>query len=127
MRICELTALEADDLDRRGIRPDCHRHGHLVKTAARELVVTGSARWVGSKQKAVTASKRSNASTRLATGRGYDIASNLEEAKTPRLVRGVIQLVSGVLGGRQGHLHYEIPMCGARTRTMRVAEINKPR
>jgi hypothetical protein len=119
MQICQLNEPDATKLERNGIAPACHFHNHLPEKYAQHLVDRRQARFVGPKQRALTL-------TRVTTDRGYDLAAGLKEAKRLHPVQGSMQLVNGERGGDQGRLRYPIPMHGARKRTMRVAEINKP-
>lgn len=65
MHVCKLRPPEITSLEKFGTKPDCRHHNHLRRTDAEQLVQSGQYRWVGSKQKALAA-------TRFATDRGYD-------------------------------------------------------
>jgi hypothetical protein len=65
LQICRLSGVEVSGLENFGVHPDCRHHNHLRRMDAEHLVQSGQGRWVGLKQRAVTA-------TRGATDRGYD-------------------------------------------------------
>jgi hypothetical protein len=92
LQICELSALESMRWEKLGIVPDCRTHNHLRKGAAKELIAKGSARFVGQKNRALTA-------LRLGTDRGYDAAVELHDdlvfAQAPSGGYQALQLLHG--------------------------------
>lgn len=76
MQICRLSGAEVSGLERFGTRPDCRRHNHLRRKDAESLVQSSKARWVGSKRRAVAA-------TRAATDIGYDNSFSPDDDRIP--------------------------------------------
>lgn len=55
MRLCFLSGSEAAELERRGLKPDCTQHRHLAPEEALRRVSTKTARFVGPRKRALTA------------------------------------------------------------------------
>lgn len=71
--VCNLGPAEVVQVEH-GIRPDCHRHRHLTRREANQHVAAGVARWLGTNQRALSATITATEVIRAATGSGYDRA-----------------------------------------------------
>jgi len=80
LRICDLNAPEVAKLEQYGIQPDCRRHNHLRQQDAARLVICGRARFIGTKQRAITA-------TRSGTDQGYGSSFGPNDDRTPMITR----------------------------------------
>jgi len=45
-KFCVLSAYDAEELERHGVRPDCHAHNHCNRARAEELVASRRARHI---------------------------------------------------------------------------------